>query len=189
MKPSVEAEIKAASVREHLTPGRWRTQPFFCCAIAITRTGELWKRASIIAPFFLHSESTIVPLRGGDPPFVPILASASDQPGVWSRCGRLRARATRPSLVSGTSTIFLMSELASPLACTAFFLSVGGLLGNFAHGVTDVPCPRPCAQVVKLAWITSLQIMLVRFFPWSHFAFTNYAVPLNFKRQWCFLCK
>jgi hypothetical protein len=73
------------------------------CSIAITRTGEIWKRASIIASsFFSHSESTICSsinysVGAGDPPFVvvPILVSASDRP-----------RARRPSLVSKTSTIF-----------------------------------------------------------------------------------
>lgn len=62
-----------------------------------------------------------------------------------------------------------MSELASALACTGSycnactFLPVSwGELENFADAV---PCTRPCAQVVKLARIASLQIMLVRLAP------------------------
>jgi hypothetical protein len=43
---------------------------------------ENFGNAPQLLPLFFHSESTIVPLRGGDPPFVPILASASDRPGV-----------------------------------------------------------------------------------------------------------
>jgi len=52
----VEAEIKAASVREPLTASHQedggRPQTLLCCGIAITLTGEIWKRASIIASSF-----------------------------------------------------------------------------------------------------------------------------------------
>ena len=115
--------------------------PLLCCGIAITLTGEIWKRASLLPlHFFSHSEST--------------MCSSIN----YSVGGGRSTTCANSSLSVGSTTSetakfseqnfhhFLMSELASALVLgvtamlAPFFLSVGGSWENFADAVTAVPC-------------------------------------------------